>query len=153
MIYICLITITHETITSIFPYFTSRIYSHHLFCFLGLSDYPFPISSFRVCLIRCSHHRFSFLSSSRNLDTRGKETGITFFSFAELLYFSLTLINIHMIQFTNIINSITRNTKLDFRHLVQIRRCKLEREGHFTHNINWEHYAKVLEAKQRLLPD
>jgi hypothetical protein len=58
-----------------------------------------------------------------------------------------------MIQFKNILNTITKSTQINFSHLVQIRRCKMEREGHFTDRINWEHYAKVLEAKQMRLPE
>ena len=77
----------------------------------------------------------------------------SFFILGDLLYFSLTLIIKHMIQFTNLLIRITKNTQINFSHLVQIRRCKMEQEGHFTENINWEHYAKVLEAKQRLLPE
>jgi hypothetical protein len=58
-----------------------------------------------------------------------------------------------MIQFKNILFCITQDTRINFQHLVQIRRCKMEQEGYDTSNINWEHYAKVLEAKQRLLPE
>jgi hypothetical protein len=58
-----------------------------------------------------------------------------------------------MIQFKNILFCITQDTRINFHHLVQIRRCKMEQEGYDTSNINWEHYAKVLEAKQRLLPE
>jgi hypothetical protein len=58
-----------------------------------------------------------------------------------------------MIQFKNILFYITQNTPMNFEHLVQIRRCKMEEEGFDTSNINWEHYAKVLYAKQRQLRD
>lgn len=58
-----------------------------------------------------------------------------------------------MIQFKNILFCITQDTRINFQHLVQIRRCKMEQEGYDTSNINWEHYARVLEAKQRLLPE
>ena len=40
---------------------------------------------------------------------------------------------------------------MNFEHLVNIRRCKMEQEGYDTSSINWEHYAKVLYAKQREL--
>lgn len=35
--------------------------------------------------------------------------------------------------------------------IVHIRRVRMEREGWFTDHINWEHYTKVLEAKQKLV--
>lgn len=56
-------------------------------------------------------------------------------------------------QFKNILHYITRDTVIDFYHLTQIRRCKLEMEGFRTDSINWDHYAKVLVAKQRELKD
>jgi len=58
-----------------------------------------------------------------------------------------------MIQFKSLLTCISKNTKINFQHLVQIRRCKMEREGYSTDRINWEHYAKVLEAKQMRLPE
>jgi hypothetical protein len=42
---------------------------------------------------------------------------------------------------------------MNFEHLVNIRRCKMEQEGFDTSAINWEHYAKVLYAKQQELRD
>jgi hypothetical protein len=42
---------------------------------------------------------------------------------------------------------------MNFEHLVSIRRCKMEEEGFDTSSINWEHYAKVLYAKQKELRD
>lgn len=36
---------------------------------------------------------------------------------------------------------------------INLRRVKMEREGWFTENINWEHYIKVLEAKQKLIKE
>ena len=56
-----------------------------------------------------------------------------------------------MIQFKNILFFISQNTPMNFEHLVNIRRCKMEQEGYDTSFINWEHYAKVLYAKQREL--
>jgi hypothetical protein len=58
-----------------------------------------------------------------------------------------------MIQFKNILFTISQNTPMNFEHLVNIRRCKMEQEGYDTSSINWEHYAKVLYAKQRELQD
>ncbi len=130
-----------------FPLFTP----YHLLALLWLAS--FSIASFRIPLIRNPHRDFSFLSSSRNFPSHRKTLGITFFLLEELLYFSLTLIIKHMRQFKNIFHFITRNTPMNFHLVVQIRRCKMEQEGHFTDNINWEHYARVLEAKQRMLPE
>lgn len=39
----------------------------------------------------------------------------------------------------------------DFRRLVLVRRAKMIREGFEVNSINWEHYARVLEAKNSLL--
>jgi hypothetical protein len=58
-----------------------------------------------------------------------------------------------MIQFKNILLLISQDTQMNFEHLVHIRRCKMEQEGFDTSNINWEHYAKVLYAKQQQLRD
>lgn len=35
--------------------------------------------------------------------------------------------------------------------MINLRRVKMEREGWFTDYINWEHYTRVLEAKQKQL--
>jgi hypothetical protein len=40
---------------------------------------------------------------------------------------------------------------LNISLIVSLRRIRLEREGWFTDYINWEHYTKVLEAKQKLV--
>jgi hypothetical protein len=58
-----------------------------------------------------------------------------------------------MIQFKNILLTIGRHTIMNFEHLANIRRCRMEQEGYNTSNINWEHYAKVLYAKQKQLQD
>jgi hypothetical protein len=58
-----------------------------------------------------------------------------------------------MIQFKNILNYITRDSIINLPLLVQIRKSKMEEEGLPTNNINWEHYAKVLIAKQMALKD
>lgn len=58
-----------------------------------------------------------------------------------------------MEQFKNILNYITRDTIMDFFHLVEIRRSKLESEGFNTDHINWDLYARVLVIKQKELKD
>jgi hypothetical protein len=58
-----------------------------------------------------------------------------------------------MVQFKNLFLTIGRNTAMNFTLIANIRRRKLEQEGFNTSNINWEHYAKVLYAKQQLLQD
>jgi hypothetical protein len=53
-------------------------------------------------------------------------------------------------QFKNIfINFSPIHLKMDFRKLVETRRAKLIKEGYDVNWINWEHYAKVLEAKSQ----
>lgn len=58
-----------------------------------------------------------------------------------------------MIQFKNILHSITRDTIINLPLIVQIRKRRMELEGFSTDSINWEHYTKVLVAKQRELKD
>ncbi len=58
-----------------------------------------------------------------------------------------------MIGFKNILHSITRDTIINLPLIVQIRKRKMELEGFQTDNINWEHYTKVLIAKQKALKD
>jgi hypothetical protein len=58
-----------------------------------------------------------------------------------------------MIQFKNILHYITRDSVINLPLLVQIRKRKMEEEGFSTDSINWEHYAKVLVAKQMALKD
>ena len=58
-----------------------------------------------------------------------------------------------MIQFKNLLINISRKTVINFELVAHVRRRKLEQEGFNTSNINWEHYAKVLYAKQQLLQD
>ena len=52
-----------------------------------------------------------------------------------------------MIQFKNMLHRLSATTKIDFELAVNIRRLRIEQEGFNTDHINWEHYAKVLEAK------
>ena len=56
-----------------------------------------------------------------------------------------------MVQFQNIFNYVGANTKINFKKLVSFRRVILESEGYNTNSVNWELYAKVLEAKQAQL--
>lgn len=35
--------------------------------------------------------------------------------------------------------------------IVSLRRVRLQREGFFMEHMNWEHYTKVLEAKQKTI--
>lgn len=58
-----------------------------------------------------------------------------------------------MIQFKNILHYITRDTIINLPLVVQIRKRKMELEGFSTDSINWEHYTKVLIAKQMALKD
>jgi hypothetical protein len=52
-----------------------------------------------------------------------------------------------MIQFKNLLPRLSPTSKIDFNLVVNVRRMKMEQEGFNTDYINWEHYAKVLEAK------
>jgi hypothetical protein len=56
-----------------------------------------------------------------------------------------------MIQFKNMLHRLSATTKIDFELAVNIRRLRMEQEGFNTDHINWEHYAKVLEAKHAQL--
>jgi hypothetical protein len=56
-----------------------------------------------------------------------------------------------MTFFKNVLLSIsnTKNQKVNFRQIVEVRRMKMERMGLDTDYIDWVHYAKVLEEKHR----
>jgi hypothetical protein len=57
-----------------------------------------------------------------------------------------------MKQFKNIfLNFSSTQVKMNFKKLVETRRAKLIDEGYEVNSVNWEHYAKVLEAKNQLL--
>jgi|688.fasta_scaffold432735_3 hypothetical protein len=56
-----------------------------------------------------------------------------------------------MKQFQDIFNYVGASTKINFSKLVSFRRVILESEGYSTSSINWELYARVLEAKQAQL--
>ena len=52
-----------------------------------------------------------------------------------------------MKQFKNIFLTLGNTVGINFSQLVEVRRAKLIQEGYNVDNVNWEHYAKVLEAK------
>ena len=56
-----------------------------------------------------------------------------------------------MIQFKNMLYRLSATAKIDFSLAVNVRRVRMEQEGFTTDHINWEHYAKVLEAKHAQL--
>lgn len=53
--------------------------------------------------------------------------------------------------FKNIFHTIDANTRMNFLQLVNVRRAILQKDGIDTDRINWEHYAKVLQAKHEML--
>lgn len=55
-----------------------------------------------------------------------------------------------MKQFKNIFLNLGFSIKVDFVQLVYTRRAKLIEEGFNVNNVNWDHYAKVLQAKHEL---
>ena len=59
--------------------------------------------------------------------------------------------HITMKQFKNLLHRLSPVAKINFELVVNIRRVKMEQEGFNTDYINWEHYAKVLEAKHAQL--
>ena len=59
-----------------------------------------------------------------------------------------------MFPFKNLFETISlqSNNSVNIDIIVEIRRSRMEREGFYTENwMNWEHYAKVLKAKQEQL--
>jgi len=56
-----------------------------------------------------------------------------------------------MKQFKNIFLNLTKSINVDFKRLVFVRRAKMIEEGFNVNSVNWDHYAKVLEAKHELL--
>ena len=54
-----------------------------------------------------------------------------------------------MSLFKNIFESVKVTSSLNTDLIAKIRRIKMEKEGYDTNCINWEHYAKVLEAKKQ----
>ena len=75
---------------------------------------------------------------------------ITFHIYETYAYIYYTKL-ITMIQFKNLLHRLSPTSKLDFNLVVNVRRMKMEQEGYNTDYINWEHYAKVLEAKHSML--
>jgi hypothetical protein len=56
--------------------------------------------------------------------------------------------------FKNIFQNLGFTININFKRLVEVRREKMIRDGLNVNCINWELYAKVLEAKhQRMLKD
>jgi hypothetical protein len=53
-----------------------------------------------------------------------------------------------MKQFKNIFLNLGSSIRINFTQLVEVRRAKLIHEGFNVDSVNWEHYAKVLEAKR-----
>ena len=51
--------------------------------------------------------------------------------------------------FKNMLEGLRPGSSINFQVAVNARRVKMEREGFRTDHINWEHYAKVLEAKRK----
>jgi len=58
-----------------------------------------------------------------------------------------------MSLFKNIFLNVNFTINMNFRQLVETRRAKMIAEGYNVNHINWEHYAKVLEAKHRAYCD
>jgi len=56
-----------------------------------------------------------------------------------------------MRQFKNIFLTLSRSINVDFQRLVLVRRAKMIEEGFNVNSVNWDHYAKVLEAKNSLM--
>jgi hypothetical protein len=52
-------------------------------------------------------------------------------------------------QFRNIFLTLSSSASVNFTKLVETRRAKLIQEGYDVNSVNWELYARVLEAKHR----
>lgn len=56
--------------------------------------------------------------------------------------------------FKNIFENLGFTVNINFKRLVEVRREKMIRDGLDVNSINWELYARVLEAKhQRMIKD
>jgi hypothetical protein len=53
--------------------------------------------------------------------------------------------------FKNVFLTLGFNINIDFKNLVQVRRAKMIEEGYDVSSINWDLYARVLEAKREML--
>lgn len=56
-----------------------------------------------------------------------------------------------MKQFRNFFATFTGQANVNFHQLAYTRRGKLIEEGYNVNDTNWDHYAKVLEAKAQIL--
>jgi hypothetical protein len=57
-----------------------------------------------------------------------------------------------MFQKWNLMKLFRINSNININLIVETRRAQMEREGHFSDEwINWQHYARVLEAKRERL--
>jgi hypothetical protein len=56
-----------------------------------------------------------------------------------------------MKQFKNFFLTFSGSANVNFLKLAYIRRGKLIEEGYNVNNVNWDHYAKVLEAKAQII--
>lgn len=53
--------------------------------------------------------------------------------------------------FKNVFLTLGFNININFKNLVQVRRAKMIEEGYDVSAINWDLYARVLEAKREML--
>jgi len=56
-----------------------------------------------------------------------------------------------MKQFSNIFAYLSASANMNFRLLAEHRRNQMIAEGYDVSRTNWEHYARVLEAKHQQL--
>lgn len=63
----------------------------------------------------------------------------------------ITEVPVGMFQFNNIFNILSKDDKVFFKSITNIRRETLIEQGFDVSGINWELYTKVLEAKFGLL--
>ena len=54
-----------------------------------------------------------------------------------------------MRQFKNIFNHIGPDARVDFKKIAEVRRQILIDQGYDTSFLNWDLYAKILEAKHK----
>ncbi len=54
-------------------------------------------------------------------------------------------------MFKNIFDRLSASTRINFSKMVETRRAKMINEGYDVNYVNWEHYAKVLEAKHNAM--
>jgi len=56
-----------------------------------------------------------------------------------------------MKQFKNIFLNLSADARVNFNRIAETRRSKMIKDGLEVNHINWEHYARVLEAKHEAL--